>query len=245
MSSSTFSKPEGEQAREWYDWIFSLNHGQNPFDPKDGGKFWNTNQTNKSLIWLAAVTATTHPAYKESKIPNLNALVASSQGKTVYNNGKGDPVENLPAVEPRIITIGDDTRNLYCPVSTELATEAKYPDQSNLQAVADQIIDRENVKDSPPAFIELNGDGLKDAQLLNYRVRKSFDFDVPNNNIFILPSGKGHSGQGKAAFSDYAVIVKRSALKSGENTLRFGVTGKFFNYTVRYNINVQTTSTST
>ena len=44
-------------------------------------------------------------------------------------------------------------------------------------------------------------------------------------------------GNGPAAYSDYAVILKREALKPGKNTLRFGVDGKFFAYTVVYKIN--------
>lgn len=246
MSSTAFSKPEADQVRAWYDWVFSLNHGKNPFDPKDGGKSWNTNQANNKLIWLAGITATTEPAYKPSKIPNLNALVSSSQGKTVYNDGTGKPTPTSPSIALREISIGNDTRDLYCAVSSEFAPEVKYPTQPDLQACADKIIDRENVKGSPPAFIELNNNELKDAQLLQYRVRGSYDqFDIPANNIFMLPSGKGESGQGKAAFSDYAVIVKRSALNQTENTLKFGVHGEFFEYTVEYKIKVQTISTST
>lgn len=244
MSSLNFSKPEKNQVAEWYHWVFSLNNGQNPFDPKVGGKFWDTAQTNNSLIWLAGVTATTEPAWKESKISNLTALVASSQGKTVYNDGKGNPVPKLPSAEPRLINIGDDPRDLYCPISTELATATKYPNISDLQKAADEIIDREDVPGKPPyppAFVEINGQKKANAELLSYRTKDSIDvLTVPSNNVFMLPKQVSK----KAAFSDYSVIVKRDALTLTENTLKFGVTGKFFEYTVEYKIKTQTISES-
>jgi hypothetical protein len=49
------------------------------------------------------------------------------------------------------------------------------------------------------------------------------------------------TGQGVAAFSDYAVILKGDALEPGPNTLEFGVKARHFRYTVKYTINVETT----
>ena len=238
-----FDKPDQAHVKEWYKWLFSLNHQKNPFHPTNGGQFWNVNNNNQNLIWLAGVIATTAPAKQPSQIPNLNAIVQGSQAKAVYNDGNGNPVQKLPPISPRNISLDKgDNRDFLVPVSTELAHERKYPDQANnLSQLAQEIIDREDVKGAPPAFVEfqdaqgsnkesLNGNQLKTG----FRVNGTFDnLNLPPDNIGMLPPGNG-----RAAFSDYSVILKRNALTPGKNTLRFGVNGQFFAYTVVYTINV-------
>jgi hypothetical protein len=144
-------------------------------------------------------------------------------------------------VNPRNITIDKgDTRDLYCPISTELATATKYPKLADsLSQLAQEIIDREDVKGYPPAFIEfedaegkkerLNGNQLKAGFRLNGTINQ---LPVGDDNVFMLPPGNE-----PAAYSDYVVLLKHEALKPGKNTLRFGVEGKFFAYTVIYTIN--------
>jgi hypothetical protein len=239
--SAIFEQPDQTQVAEWYNWVFSLTNQKNPFHPVDGGQYWNVNNTNENLIWLAGVTATTQPANKPSQIPNMNAVVQGSEAKVVYNGGNGNAEQNIPAINPREITINKgDNRDLYIPVSTEIATATKYPKlQNNLAALAQKIIDREDVKGAPPAFVEFqNSQGekknLSGSELkTGYRVNGAIDqLTVREDDVFMLPSGTG-----PAAFSDYAVILKRSALTQGKNTLRFGVEGQFFSYTVEYTIN--------
>jgi hypothetical protein len=240
--SAVFEKPSLAQVREWYEWIFSLTNKNNPFHPTKGGQFLNVNNTNGSLFWLAGVTATTVPAYKPSQIPKVNAIVQeSSEARAVYNDGDGNPAQKLPPLTPRNITIDKgDNRALFMGVSTELATAAKYPELvNNLKELAQEIIDREDVKGSPPAFVQFedaqgNKQSLNGSQLkTGFRVNGAFDqLNVPPDNVFMLPPGNG-----PAAFSDYSVILKRDALTQGRNTLRYGVNGKFFAYTVEYIIN--------
>jgi hypothetical protein len=65
-------------------------------------------------------------------------------------------------------------------------------------------------------------------------VNGAFDqLNVPPDNVFMLPPGNG-----PAAFSDYSVILKRDALTQGKNTLRYGIDGQFFAYSVEYTINI-------
>jgi hypothetical protein len=239
-TGSIFMKPDENQVREWYGWALKLTHKLNPFHPSNGGQFSNVNN-NGTLVWLAGVTATTEPAHKPSNIPNPNAIVAGSAAKAVYDDGNGNPTQNLPSTAPRNISISGDARSLYIPVCTELATTTKYPQLkgASLSQLAEEIIDREDIKGVPPAFVEfqdaqgnkntLDGNQLKTA----YRVTGTIDqVSISNDNIFMLPPGDG-----AAAFSDYAVIVKRDVLTQGMHTVRFGVNGKFFSYTVEYNIN--------
>jgi|GEM_PF-3217957 len=239
--SAIFEQADQTQVTEWYNWVFGLTNQKNPFHPIDGGQFWNVNNTNQNLIWLAGVTASTQPANKPSQITDVNAIVQGSEAKVVYNGGNGDAEQNLPAVKPREITINKgDNRNLYIPVSTEIATATKYPKlQDNLAELAQKITDREDVKGAPPAFVEfqnsqgevhsLSGGELKKT---GFRVNGTIDqLTVHEDDVFMLPSGKG-----PAAFSDYVVILKRNALTQGKNTLRFGVNGQFFAYTVEYTI---------
>jgi hypothetical protein len=248
-----FEKPTQEQVKEWYDWALSLNHGQNAFHPTKGGQYWDVNNNNETVIRFAGVTATTDPAHKPSNIPNLNAIVAGSAAKAVFDDGDGNPTQKLPSVATRNIPIKGILRggDLYIPVSTELATTTKYPQLkgASLSQLAAEIIDREDVNGVPPAFVEfqdaqgnkhtLNGNQLK----AGFRVNGTIDqLSVSPDNIFMLPPGSG-----AAAFSDYAVILKRDrqeatgenvpTLKPGTNTLRFGVDGKFFSYTIEYKIN--------
>lgn len=240
--STIFEKPDQAQVKEWYEWLFSLNNQKNPFHPTKGGQYWDVNNTNQNLIWLAGVIATTAPAHQPSQIANVNAIVQVTQANVVYNDGNGNPVQNLPSISPRDISLnkGDD-RDLLIPVSTELAHERKYPKlANNLSALAQEIIDRENSNGIPPAFVEfqdagknkesLNGNQLKTG----FRVNGSFDnLNVPPDNVGMIPQGNG-----RAAFSDYSVILKHDALKPGKNTLKFGVNGQFFTYTVVYTINI-------
>jgi|SRR5215217_1207897 len=245
MSTSTdtiFEKPQLSQVREWYEWIFSLTNRNNPFHPTTGGQFLKVNNTNGSLFWLSAVMATTVPANKPSQIPNVNAIVQGSEATAVYNRGDGIPTENIPPLTERNITIDKgDNRDLFMGVSTELATAVKYPKLvNNLAQLAQQIIDREDVKGLPPAFVEFedahgNKYNLKGSELkTGFRVEGTFDqLDIPPDNVAMLPPGSG-----PAACSDYSVILKRDALTQGKNTLRYGVDGKFFAYRVQYIINV-------
>lgn len=240
--SAIFEKPQPAQVREWYEWIFSLTNQNNPFHPTTGGQYLKVNNNNGSLFWLAGAIATTVPANKPSQIPNLDAIVQGSEATAVYNGGDGNPTQKLPPLTPRNITIDKgDNRDLFMGVSTELATAVKYPKLvDNLEQLAQKINDREDVKGSPPAFVEfedaqatkqsLNGSQLKTG----YRVNGTFDqLNVPPDNVFMLPPGKG-----PAAYSDYSVVLKHDALKQGKNTLRYGVNGQFFAYTVEYTINL-------
>ena len=240
-TSTVFETPTQQQVKQWYDWALSLNHMKNPFHPTNGSQFWDVKNNNEAIIWLAGVTATTEPANKPSNIPNLIAIEAGSAAKAVYDGGEGVPTQKLASIAPRDINIEGDSRSLYCPVSTELATATKYPNfkGATLSELAEKIIDREDVKGNPPAFVEfedalgnkytLNGNQLKTG----FRVNGSIgQISVPEDNIFMLPAGSGDAAQ-----SDYVVMLKREALKSGNNTLKFGVNGKFFSYTVVYTIN--------
>ncbi len=246
QTGDIFVKPTEEQVKQWYKYFFSLNNQANPFHPINGGQFVEKNNNNQGLIFVGGVTATTQPAKQPSKIPNVNAIVAGAQAKAVYNDGDGNPVQNLPAINKRAITISQgDNRDLYVPMSTELATATKYPKlENNLGELAKKIIDREDINGAPPAYVEFDdGQGsnimLYGSQLKpQFRVNGTIDqLNVPPNNVGLLPEGTG-----PAAFSDYAAILKHDALKPGKNTLRFGVDGKFFSYTVEYEINVVTTS---
>ena len=244
-----FVKPTEEQVGQWYEWVMGLSHKQNPFDPSDEGRSWDANNNNGTPIWLAAVTATTEPAYKESNISNLNAIISGAGGKIVYNDGKGKPVQKLPPVLPRVIPGTSknkvDNMDLYIPLSTELATASKYPKMANvLSTVAKGIIDQEEAGFAPPAFVEfvdaknkvsrLNGREVKEL----FRVYSTKDISLTvksEDNVFMLPPSKGAE---PAAFYDNAVILKGSALEPGKNTLKFGVNAKYFRYTVEYTINV-------
>jgi hypothetical protein len=174
-------------------------------------------------------------------MPNLNAIVAGSAAKAVYDNGEGAPTQKLTSIAPRNINIEGDTRDLYCPVCTELATGTKYPNLkgATLSELAEKIIDREEEKGNSPAFIEfedalgnkytLSGNQLKTGFQVNGSIGQ---ISVPEDNVFMLPAGSGDAAQ-----SDFVVILKHDALKSGNNKLKFGVDGKFFSYTVVYTIN--------
>jgi hypothetical protein len=237
-------KPTEEQVGQWYEWVRGLRHNQNPFDPSDEGRSWNANNNNGPIIWLAAVTATTEPAYKESDIPNLDAIVAGSGGKIVFNDGKGKPVRILPPLLPRVIPkIKGGDRDFYIPANTELATAKKYPKLANrLSDTAKRIIDAEEVKEGPPAYVQFVDAKGTEYRLNGLQVKQGFrtnsTTDIPfnvesNDNVFMLPVGDG-----AAAFSDFGVILNRNGLKPGENKLKFGLKGKFFAYEVEYTINV-------
>ena len=240
FSVPTFSVPTISQVLEWYTWFFSLEHRANPFHPAVGGKYWKENNDNKEVIWLAGVTATTEPAYKPSQISNINAVVAGSGARAVYNDGDGNPIQKLTSVAPRNIAIDrDDSRDLYIPIFTVLATATKYPKLAeNLSELAQLIIDREETKGAPPAFVEfMDAEGNRHILTGNelrhgFRINGMIDqVNVPPHNVGMLPTGDG-----PAAFSDYAVILNNKALKWGANTLKFGVNGKFFDYNVEYKI---------
>jgi hypothetical protein len=239
-----FVKPNEEQVAQWYKWVSGLSNKQSPFDPSDEGRSWDANNNNGPLIWLAAVTATTEPAYKESDIPELDAIVAGSGGKVVFNDGKGNPVQKLPPIKPRVIPKSKGgNRDFYIPVCTEIATAKKYPKQANrLSETAQRIIDKEEADVGPTAFVQfvnadkkeysLNGPEVKERFRVNST--KDITFNAKDgDNVFMLPSGEG-----PAAFSDLSVILSRDALKPGENRLKFGLKGKFFAYEVEYMIDV-------
>lgn len=229
-----FDKPDVTQVKKWYNWVLSLNHTKNPFHPEDGGKSWQVNNNDKELIWLAGVTARTP---KEATIPDLDAIITGSLSKAQYDNGGGKLTPTPPTVVPRKIEIEDDKRNLYIPIYDELATPNEYSGLTgtSMEEIAQKIIDREDNKGGvPPASVELdnkhklNGNDLKPR----YRFDGTIDIDVRNDdNVFLLPAGKG-----TAAFCDYAVILNREALTSGTHMLKFGATGRFFGYTVEYEI---------
>jgi hypothetical protein len=251
-----FVKPTEEQVGQWYIWVSGLHNNkdassnnQNPFDPSDKGQSWeanNNSENNGTPIWLAAITATTEPAYKESHISNLNAIVAGAGGKIVYNDGKGNPVQKLPSILDRVIpgTPEDKLgkRDLYVPISTELAIATKYPKLTGrLSDTAKGIIDAEEANIDPPGFVrfvdaegkESNLKGPEIQQQLRINSTKDIHLTFPDDNVFLLPPGEG-----AAAFADYAVMLKGDALKPGPNTLEFGVNAKFFRYRVKYTINV-------
>jgi hypothetical protein len=258
-----FVKPTEEQVKQWYEWVSRLHNNkaaqsnnkddsssrQNPFDPSDDGRSWGANNNMQNIetpIWLAAITATTEPAYKESNISNLNAIVAGSGGKIVYNDGKGNPVQRLPKIQDRVIPGPPENklakRDLYIPISTELAIATKYPKLAGmLSDTARGILDAEEANIAPPAFVrflDANGnpsnlDGPEIQQRFRVNSTKDIHLNFPPDNVFMLPPGEG-----AAAFSDYAVILKADALKPGPNTLEFGVNAKFFQYSVKYTINV-------
>jgi hypothetical protein len=252
MSSTSiiFEKPNEALVEKWYRWVFSLNHQSNPFHPIKGAQYWKEKNTDENIIWLAGVTATTQPAKQPSQIPNVKAIVAGAEAKAVYDDGDGNPIQNLPTINPRNITIDKgDNRDLYIPVSTELATATKYPKLVNsLSQLAQEIIDREDDKGAPPAFVEFeDAQGNKDMRRRE-QLKPEFRVNGTINQLNILADNVGMQppGNGAAAFSDYALILKRKPedesqdvpdpLKPGTNTLRFGVDGQFFNYTVEYKI---------
>ena len=236
--SNIFYTPNVAQVREWYTWVFSLTHQANPFHPTHGEQHWKVNNTNKDLIWLAGVTATTKPPNQPSQISSVNQVV---QATAVYNDGNGNDMPNPPNIKnPRRIKIDKgDNRNLYIPVCTELAAATKWPNLVNsLGQLAQKIIDREDVNGAPPASVDfvdaagnshkIDGNQLKSA----FRVNGTIDnLNIPHNDVGMMPTGKG-----PAAFSDYVVILDNKALKPGTNKLGFGVEGKFFSYRVEYEI---------
>jgi hypothetical protein len=239
-----FVKPDEELVKQWYYWVSSLNQRQNPFHPNDDGQLCIVNNTNKAF-WLAGVIGRT-PSAKNTKnitdTADLNAIVAEiSKEKAEYNDGEGNLAPSPPKVNTRTISIKDDKRDLYIPVSTEVATEKEYLalKGKSLSQLAERIIDREEDDNADPhVFVELD-DGEQKHTLNTNQLKTGFrvngtieQLTLLEDNVFMLPPGNV-----PAAFSDYAVILKRDALKPGTNTLRFGVTdGKFFRYTVEYKI---------
>jgi hypothetical protein len=249
--ASIFKRPDEAQVIGWYNWAFSVTNQNNPFHPSKGGNFFKEKNNNEDIIWLAGITATTEPAHKPSQISNVTAVLAGAEARAVYNDGDGKATRNLPPIEPRKIMINQaDKRDLYVPISTEIATETKYPKLADkLGELAQKIIDREDDKNGdPPAFIEFVDANQKREEKRGkqlkpeFRVNTTIDqLHVPENNVFMLPAGDGAAG-----VSDYAIILKRmpddqsqdvpDPLKPGTNILKFGVTGKFFSYTVEYQI---------
>lgn len=238
-----FVKPDEELIKQWYYWVSSLNQRQNPFHPNDSGQYCKVNNTNK-VFWLAGVIGRTLPA-KNANITNtadLNAIVAEiSKEKAEYNDGDGNFRPSPPKVSTRAISIKDDKRDLYIPVSTEVTTEKEYLalKGKSLSQLAQRIIDREEDDNADPhIFVELD-DGEQKYTLNTNQLKTGFrvngtieQLTLLEDNVLMLPPGNI-----PAAFSDHAVILKRDALKPGTNILRFGVTnGKFFRYTVEYKI---------
>ena len=236
--STIFYRPNVAQVRGWYKWVFSLNHRANPFHPVHGDRHWDVNNTNKDLIWLAGVTATTKPPNRPSRISTVNG---AAQATAVYNDGNGKPKPNSPNIKnPRKIKLDKgDNRNLYIPVCTELASATKWPKLVNsLSRLAQKIIDRDDVNGAPRASVDfedaqgkshnLDGKQLKSK----FRVNGTIDnLNVPHDDVGMMPTGKG-----AAAFSDYVVILDNKALKPGINKLGFGVDGKHFRYRLEYEI---------
>lgn len=249
--SKYLESPSEEMAQTWYRWLLGLdNKGGNPLKPKEGDKHWKRNQPN-DIIFLGGLTATTAPADSPSNIPNLNAIVASSVGTAVYNDGDGNGVPKAlinTETDERVIKIAEnDMRPFYVPFSTELATSWKYQQYNeDLQLLAMQIICQENVppgvienkppeppapKGVPQIFIELQDSTrktrarLEKNQLSVFHVEgKINDIGAKDDDIFLLPTGAG-----KAGYYDYAAILKRKdsdnspLLLPGENYLKFGI----------------------
>jgi len=156
-------------------------------------------------------------------------------------------VQKLPDVLNRVIPGTSknkiDNKDLYIPLSTELATARKYPKMANsLRDVARGIIDAEEKGVAPPGFVRFVDANKKQSSLNGPEVKEGFRVDstkdIPFNvgskdNVFMLPPGEG-----AAAFADYTIILRGDALKPGENTLEFGVKANYFRYTVKYTINV-------
>lgn len=242
MDDTIFEKPDQAQVKRWYKWMFMLNNQENPFHPTEGDQHWDVKNDDQNLIWLAGVIATTAPAKGVIEIADVNEIVQGPQAKTEYNDGTGNPVL-IPSISPRDITLKKgDNRDLFVPVSTELAHEIKYPKlANNLSELAQKISARDNINEVPPAFVEFQDAGGDKKQGLNgnqlktgYHVNGTFDnLDILDDNIAMLPTGNG-----RAAFSDISVILKHDALKPGKNKLRFGICGQFFAYTLVYTINV-------
>jgi hypothetical protein len=239
-----FVKPDEELVKQWYDWVSKLNHKENPFHPSQGEKYWNMKNNNKEVIWLAGVIGA-NPSTKIANISNttdLNARVAEiSNEKAEYDDGNGNIIPDMPEVNPRTISIKEDKKDLYIPVCTSCETEIEHKvlKGKSLSQLAERIIDREEDDNADPhAFVELD-DGRQKRTLntnqlkTGFRVNGTIDqLTFSEDNIFMLPPGNT-----SAAFSDYAVRLKRHALNSGTNTLKFGIgSGKFFRYTVEYKI---------
>jgi hypothetical protein len=240
---NNFRKPDPDEVEGWYKWVLSLDNKQNPFHPTDGDKYWNVKNNDNKIIWLAGITATTRPAYKPNNTPNLDAVVKGSEAKVVYNDGNGKPVEKLrdPIKSRRITLNKGDKRDLYVPPSTELSTATKYPKLADrLSELAQKIIDRED----PPAFVKFRAANETtqdlDVNQLKTEFRLNGTISVPpyeDDNVFMLPPYEPENAAG--AFSEYAVILRGSALKEGTNRLKFGINGKSpgeFSYEVEYEI---------
>jgi|SRR5688572_26823150 len=242
---NNFRKPNPDEVEGWYKWVLSLDNTKNPFDPADGGANWDYKNVNNEIIWLAGITATTRPAYRPNNSSNLDAVVKGSEARVVFNDGKGKPVNKnqLPPIKPRIIPLKKgDERDLYLPPTTELSTSTKYPNLANrLSELAQKIVDREDA----PAFVEfqsaneptqfLDTNQLKTEFLVNGTISLP---PYPDDNVFMLPP---HEAGAQAAFSENATVLRGSALKTGTNSLKFGVkeikgTSHEFSYVVEYKI---------
>jgi len=243
--NNNFRKPKPSEVEGWYKWALSLNNTKNPFDPADAGVNWEYKNNNSEIIWLAGITATTRPAYKPNNTSNLDAVVKGSEARVVYNDGKGEPVNKnqLPEIKTREISLKKgDERPLYVPPTTELATSTKYPNLANsLEELAKKIVDREDA----PAFVEFQPANEPTQFLDTNQLKTEFRIDGiislpshPDDNVFMLPP---YETGAQAAFSEYATVLRASALKTGTNILRFGVKeikGSIheFSYTVEYQI---------
>jgi hypothetical protein len=242
---NNFRKPEPGEVEGWYKWVLSLDNTKNPFDPEDAGANWDYKNDYNEIIWLAGITATTRPAYKPNNTSNLDAVVKGSEARVVYNNGKGKPVNKnqLPRIQPRLITLKKgDERDLYVPPTTELSTSTKYPNlEGRLSELAQKIVDRE---DALP-FVEFQPANeptqFLDTNQLKTEFRVNGIISLPphrDDNVFMLPR---HESGAQAAFSENATVLRGSALRTGTNSLKFGVkenggSNHEFSYEVEYKI---------
>lgn len=249
MSSPTILKvPSKDEARRWYKWALDRTHGNNPFHPTfhptEGDNHAKQGHPN-DIYFLAGITATTEPDHKPSKAPTVKALVAKTRGPVVYDDGNDKPTQKSPKTNVRKIEVPKG-RPVYVPLSTELATKTKYPDFSpaypSLAALAEDFIKSEALENNgiQPVDFELKDQKgnviaqLTGNQVTSFLVTDSFDnLDVRVDNIFMLPAGGG-----QAAFYDHVVKIDTTSLSPGVYFLRFGITGKFFQYKVNYEINI-------
>jgi hypothetical protein len=243
--NNNFRKPEPGEVEGWYKWVLSLDNTRNPFDPADAGANWDYKNDNSEIIWLAGITADTRPAYKPNNTSNLDAVVKGSEARVVYNDGKGKPVNKnqLPEIKTRVISLKKgDERDLYVPPTTELSTSTKYPNLANrLDELAKKIVDREDA----PAFVRFQPPNEPTQFLDTNQLKTEFRINGtislpphPDDNVCMLPP---YETGARAAFSEYATVLRGSALKTGTNILKFGVeeikgTIHEFSYTVEYQI---------
>jgi len=238
-TESTFSTVTEDMARQWHEWAVARKHNKNPFKPRGGGPNTITTQTNDKVLFVAAITATTEPDHGAVNVKQETAAIKRSLGTTVYDNGDDKPTQQSPPTDIREITLNKQM-SIQVPLMTELATAGKYP-FLDLAETAEGIVEREKQANGGvyPLYLEFDGEKLAVGNLETYKVRGSIDsLTVDKDNPYMLPEQKG----GAAAFYDIQVLVNEEKVKPGLHTLKFGCTGKFFEYRMEYRIDVKGSS---